>query len=145
VLHVEIPVKVNAWVDENIAPLVVALNSFHHIQTVDSCQGGEDRPAHVMFRYVGKGGARFFYAFGKQLSEKAAKTCSYDFRLQWLTGNEEPLAELWTEPSNVRPLATAISSMAATAHGRKRPSPHDSRGTTPRSSRASRTRQRPTP
>lgn len=37
--HREIPVKVNAFVDEGIAPLVVALNEFGGVVTVDSCEG----------------------------------------------------------------------------------------------------------
>jgi tRNA(Phe) wybutosine-synthesizing methylase Tyw3 len=36
--HTEIPVNVNAWVDEGIAPLVEALNSFKRVWTAASCE-----------------------------------------------------------------------------------------------------------
>lgn len=35
--HHEIPVKVTAWVDEGVAPLVCVLNEFEDVMTVDSC------------------------------------------------------------------------------------------------------------
>ena len=46
-VHREILVKVNAWVDEGIAPLVQALNEFAHVRTRQSCEG----PAEVTFSY----------------------------------------------------------------------------------------------
>ena len=40
-MHTEIPVKVTAWIDEGVAPLVEALNEFPQVVTLDSCQGGD--------------------------------------------------------------------------------------------------------
>jgi hypothetical protein len=37
-LHAEIPIKVNAWVDEGVAPLVAALNELENVVTVASCE-----------------------------------------------------------------------------------------------------------
>ena len=51
--HEQVLVKVTAWVDKGIAPLVDALNRHDFIFTVDSCQGDPDdpqRPAYVWFR-----------------------------------------------------------------------------------------------
>ncbi len=45
--HKEVCVKVNAWVDEGVAPLVQALNQFLHVRTQQSCEG----PAEVTFTY----------------------------------------------------------------------------------------------
>lgn len=53
--HREVLVKVNAWVDEEVAGLVRALNRFERVQTTSSCEdstGGDDSPiAVVTFRY----------------------------------------------------------------------------------------------
>lgn len=42
-MHETSSVKVNAYVDKGITPIVEALSLRHEIITVDSCQGGEDR------------------------------------------------------------------------------------------------------
>jgi hypothetical protein len=47
--HREIAVKVNAWVDEGVAPLVTALNEVRAILTLDSCQEDPDGIARVTF------------------------------------------------------------------------------------------------
>ncbi len=49
--HRDVPVKVNAWVDEGIADLVSALSEFDGIVTLESCQGGSQSGAWVCFRY----------------------------------------------------------------------------------------------
>lgn len=50
--HREVPVKVNAWVDEGIADLVSALSEIDGLITLESCQGDADeREAFVIFRY----------------------------------------------------------------------------------------------
>lgn len=45
-MHVERPVLVNAWVDEGVIPIVLALNKWAGIETIESCQddGCECRP-----------------------------------------------------------------------------------------------------
>jgi hypothetical protein len=57
--HRQVAVKVNAWADEGVAPLVEALSEFPGVLTLDSCQGGEEdtRWAKVRFR-VGWTGER---------------------------------------------------------------------------------------
>jgi len=50
--HHEVPVKVNAWVDEGIADLVAALSELEGLITLESCQGDVGRhDAFVIFRY----------------------------------------------------------------------------------------------
>lgn len=52
--HREMPVKVNAWVDEGIADLVSALSQVKGLVTLESCQGDAgERDAFVVFRYGG--------------------------------------------------------------------------------------------
>lgn len=48
--HKEVPVKVNAFVDEGIAILVEALSDIPGLVTIESCQGGGGRDAYVFFR-----------------------------------------------------------------------------------------------
>jgi hypothetical protein len=50
--HHEVPVKVNAWVDEGIADLVSALSELDGLLTLESCQGDiGEREAFVIFQY----------------------------------------------------------------------------------------------
>lgn len=50
--HREVPVKVNAWVDEGIADLVSALSQLDGLVTLESCQGDAgEYDAFVVFRY----------------------------------------------------------------------------------------------
>lgn len=50
--HREVPVKVNAWVDEGIADLVSALSQLEGLVTLESCQGTPGtNDAFVVFRY----------------------------------------------------------------------------------------------
>lgn len=50
--HREVPVKVNAWVDEGIADLVSVLSELEGLVTLESCQGdGGEHDAFVVFRY----------------------------------------------------------------------------------------------
>jgi hypothetical protein len=49
--HREIPVKVNALVDEGVAPLVEALSEIDDLITIESCQGDRgQQDAYVIFR-----------------------------------------------------------------------------------------------
>jgi hypothetical protein len=47
--HHEVPVKVTAWVDEDVADLVLALNAMPGVLTLDSCQEDPDGLARVTF------------------------------------------------------------------------------------------------
>lgn len=50
--HKEKRIKVNAWVDEGVVPLVEALNLFPDVFTVDSCESKKGE-AYVMFLWRG--------------------------------------------------------------------------------------------
>lgn len=50
--HKQVMVKVNAEVDEGIAPLVKALNEFEFIKTSGSCQGRPGDEDTAIFAYV---------------------------------------------------------------------------------------------
>lgn len=127
--HREIPVKVTAWVDEGIASLVSALNEFEEIVTLDSCQGGDEHGAYVLFAYEGEAEAGMEFARGlaRRLSHDPAR---YLLRVEWQDGSTEPLFELACPPDQTDDLAEAISSYRTT------PSADGTACRAPRSSRA---------
>lgn len=47
--HTQVPVKVNAWVDEGIAPLVEALCEHPDVVTYSSCEGHDGETADIYF------------------------------------------------------------------------------------------------
>ncbi len=107
--HTEIPIKVNAWVDKDIAPLVLALNEINCIITVDSCQGIGSSPASVFFKYAGNSELSFLHYFAKLLGNEVK--CNYELRMSWLTGSTEPIVEIMTDKENINQLASSIKSV----------------------------------
>jgi hypothetical protein len=105
--HTEIPVKVNAWVDEGIAPLVEALNEFEHVSTAASCEDDQSafrRGAYVMFSYEGGDVAGFASGLAATIDEQAV------LQIEWRLGEDQPpLLTLSCPPDHVRNLACALS------------------------------------
>ena len=128
--HREIPVKVTAWVDEGVAPLVRALNDFDRVMTVDSCEGKRAVGAYVLFRFRGSSrqAARFAADLGAQLGEDAPP---YLLQAEWRPGGG-PLLALSCPLDSVEPLAEALSGVRRTQF------PDGTPHTGPRSSRGSR-------
>lgn len=108
--HVEIPIKVTAWVDEGIVPLVLALNQLPNVETIDSCQGRDDKPAHVYFRYRGdaRTATRFIADLAALLSphERAA---DYTLVARWRPGTDEPVFQLACPAAHSTALARILS------------------------------------
>ena len=102
--HHTVPVKVTAWVDEGVAPLVVALNQFPGVMTLDSCEGDSTLGAYVMFR--ADGGERFARTLAVQLGGS-----EFLLRAEWLPGYDdgEPLLTLSCPPDLVQPLAERLA------------------------------------
>lgn len=106
--HPEIPVKVTAWVDEGVAPLVAALNQFDDVMTIDSCQGDGDKGAYVLFRCLSGSPLDFAAGLAAALSphERAA---DYLLRAEWRPGTDEPVFELACPPDQVETVARLVS------------------------------------
>lgn len=88
-------VKVNAWVDSGVAPLVVALSSRPEMITVDSCQESSDpAAAYVAFvtrgMSVGKAAARL----ARELA-RAVPDAHHLVRLEWGAGGKSQSAAWW--------------------------------------------------
>ena len=115
--HCQVVVKVNAEVDEQVAPLVSALNEFDGIFTVDSCQGDARSLAYVYFSKSGP--ARDLLLFVDDLAADlnarlAARENEYEIRAEWTAGTEKPLAVLRTRPDYIDVLADALLRVAKT-------------------------------
>jgi hypothetical protein len=119
--HKEVQVKVNAFVDEGIAPVVTALNQFDRMETLDSCQG-YDESAYVYFRF--RGTAEEFLAFLQSLSASLGtrldSCCDYKLRAEWLAGAKEPLGQLLVRLDYAPILAEALT-LEATGGPRRAP------------------------
>jgi hypothetical protein len=125
--HEVVPIKVTAWIDKGIAPLVVALNDFDHIVTLDSCEGDPEKGAYVLFRLWGDSeqAARFASDLARSLDDEAP---SYLLQAEWRTGDTEPLLALSCPRDSVPALAGALSAARTTlsAGGSSRTEPRSS-------------------
>lgn len=108
--HKEMPVKVNAFVDEGVVPLVVALNSISGVVTLDSCERdaitGE---ASVYFQYGTRWQnlANLVEALSRAL-RSLNLCCGFSVSLEWFGSNDRPRAHLSVRPEHVADVAAAI-------------------------------------
>ena len=134
--HDTIPIKVNAWVDKDIAPLVEAISVFPQIVTVDSCQGGSDEKAYVHF--VCESDEDVLHALVRSLS-RAMNTLlptadAARVQIEWVAGSDYPMATLVVEPKLIGSLTEVVRSVANSDHttasscDTARTTPHNSRG-----------------
>ena len=105
-MHQEIPVKVNAWVDEGVAPLVRALNRFSFLRTLDSCEGVQGADAYCYFGHIGSAADldSFVARLQKELGAEA--------RLKRTTGTQHPMAVIFVPPDRLRRLAVHLGRLA---------------------------------
>lgn len=109
--HKETSVKVNAWVDRGVAPLVQALNEFPQVYTLQSCEG----PAEVTFTYGTEDGlpwaesVKFALWLANEFAERREEatcvtlTCQRRFRFH---------IRLQVEPDAVARVAAELRAMA---------------------------------
>lgn len=120
--HQESPVKVTAWVDEGVAPLVIALNEFDDVMTLDSCQGNGCAPAYVMFCYrQDASAAAASVAALAALLSGGTPDLEYALSAEWRPGAEEPLLRLSCPPSAVDRVAELLSVSRTTVFAGGRP------------------------
>lgn len=111
--HQEIPIKVNAWVDRGVAPLVEAMNCFKTIWTTDSCQGN-GQFARVHFAFCGSNDefAAFIEMLSRGLGDRMESDGDYRITLEWTPGAERPLGAVFARQGIVQPLSNAIRLIA---------------------------------
>jgi hypothetical protein len=109
-VHTEVPVKVTAWVDEGVAPLVAALAAVSDdLITVESCQGSATQPAVVWFTSHGPsdGLIRLVQSVAEVLSSRLPSS-PVVLRLEWCAGAEQPLAQLTVEHDHIGTVADVL-------------------------------------
>jgi len=143
--HVQVPVKVNAWADAEIASLVEALNGFDSLWTTSSCQGnGERAYVHFAFRGSSNRFAGFVESLSAELRRRIPAVSQYRLALEWVAGGEKPLGALTVHREIVPALSEAIRNIASDFPA-KSPAPRGIRGTGLHNSRGRRDRQRSAP
>ena len=93
--HTEVPVKVTAWVDEGIVPLVLVLNEIEGVMTLDSCQGDDGGLAHVYFCHRGE--PLTAAGFAADLAAALAphgEAADYTLTVRWRPGTDKPVFQL---------------------------------------------------
>ncbi len=113
-VHAEVPIKVNAWVDEGVAPLVEALNRFPSVRTLTS--SSEDRSgdlghgAFVTFVHTDQTDSGSFIA-GLARTLRDGPDASARLQVDWRfgEGDYEPLLTLSCDPELVGEVAHAVA------------------------------------
>ena len=118
-MHIEVPIKVNAYVDEGIAPLVEALNGFLGVVTLDSCEGSGDSHGYVHFAIRGDSTGTFSFvqhlsaALGRQLPSSS----EYSVYIEWGDETERPIGRIIVKRGCVDMLAKALKAIARAGSG----------------------------
>ena len=119
--HRETPVKVNAWVDEGVAPLVEALNDFERVWTAASCETDDSLApygAYVIFSYQGSGSEAAL--FSAELAQALKDSSPFCLQTDWRAGNDEPVLTISCPPDQVSDLAAAVRKVGEPSGGRGR-------------------------
>ena len=113
VMHATTPVKVNAWVDKRIAPLVEALSKRDEIITVASCEHGRDGLAYVHF-IAGQDDERlvkFVRSVSKAVKDQNNLSDNCRVQIEWVAGADHPMATILVDPNQIDSLACAVKSI----------------------------------
>ena len=125
--HRQVRVRVNAPVDEGIAPLVEALSRFHGVYTGSSCQGyaspGEEAMAVVTFAYAPNDPAQVRYSdealsqdpadFAVALGGELLAAVEDDAELSVSYSHRPPMLTLAVRETAVQGVARALRDIAA--------------------------------
>lgn len=118
-MHEHVLVKVNACVDEKIAPLVEALNSIEGIVTIESCQEWFPDEACVLF-YNGLNPSDWnmlgevCFKISTLIREHAPDSGCIT-SLEWRGSNSQPWGRLAVNPDYINDAACAISLLSPVA------------------------------
>lgn len=135
--HKCVQVKVNAFIDEGVAPLVAALNEFDGVMTMDSC---EKSPIHgspfVSFLY-GDYALQPTVAFVWELKEKLDELrmcCGWELSIGLpVEDNGYPHGVLVVGPKLLRKVAEHLRKIAPEINRRRSELLHDTEDKAPRS------------
>ena len=111
-VHQEIPIKLTAWIDQGVVPLVEALDGFEDVLTVASCEDDGIQGAYVLFRLRGTSDQATGFASGLAADLNSEEGVSYLLQAEWRPGESEPLLDTLvstgsgaacSEPGQLRP------------------------------------------
>ena len=110
--HEQVSVKVNASVDDGVAPLVSALSRCDLVQTVDSCEGQPSSEAYVYFTYDASAGecTSFVESLSRAIAVHLRSCCDYSLQMEWIAGAERPLVKIATARALIPKVARAVAS-----------------------------------
>jgi hypothetical protein len=123
--HQEVPIKLTAWIDQGVVPLVEALDDFEDVLTVASCEDDGTQGAYVLFRLRGTSDQATDFASALAADFNSEPGASYLLQAEWRPGESQPLLTLSCPPDQVPLLASLINSSHARA------SEDDKESTTP--------------
>jgi hypothetical protein len=108
-VHRTILVKVNAYVDAGVAPLVTALNAIDGVVTLASCEQGPLGLATVCFMY-GADWRELAVLLDSLANEIRTLNlcCGSIARLEWMGSDERPRAHLAVMPEHIAAVADAV-------------------------------------
>ncbi len=113
-MHDQTMIKVNVPVDDGIAPLVLALNRFPRVLTLDSCQCSQDGQAQVAFTLF-NAEAGDEEAFLADLSARIGARngdLAVALALEWFAGGATAMAWLRVPSGQTKALAAVLESVA---------------------------------
>jgi hypothetical protein len=113
----EVPIKLTAWIDQGVVPLVEALDDFEDVLTVASCEDDGIQGAYVLFRLRGTSDQATDFASGLAADLNCEVEISYVLQAEWRPGESEPLLTLSCPPDQVPLLADLINSSHTRASG----------------------------
>jgi hypothetical protein len=111
--HKQVQVKVNAYVDEGVSPLVCALNELEGVITIDSCEGYADDPSYVYFHLLSlsEDCALFAHKLASALHSQIQGRWDYFVGVEWSSG--EPMLQIRVPRNFVGQTAEAIRSIVS--------------------------------
>jgi hypothetical protein len=110
--HRPVNIKVNAPVDEGIAPLVLALNSIEGVMTIDSCQG-YDGKAYVYFVVRGSSEdiALFAHRLAQALHVELTERWFWCLVLEW--ASDQPMMKIVCDNSRIEKMSGVVEGLAS--------------------------------
>ena len=116
--HKSVRIKVNAFVDAGIESLVKALNLFPEVLTLDSCEGGSRKAAHVFFsigeRHTPQSNRRlalFCCWLASELNRHLPGVNGYCLKVEWEYDFNTGMAELTVPSHTIEKVSRAIRSI----------------------------------
>ncbi|MGC2423320.1 MAG: hypothetical protein WA666_03085 [Nitrospirota bacterium] len=102
-------VKVKAWVDERVAPLVEALSKINGLMTFESCEEWTPNEAVVLFTFGASTKKEKLVSFCGKLSEILRDLdCGVVISLEWRGSNDQPWGRLAVTPDHITDIARTI-------------------------------------